>query len=261
MLRTTALAVFLTLALTAAAQANPSITVTSARVGSTAKLPAIVRHTLQLTAGATSEALTVSVSPAARITVSGATVGPPVPQTGPSIAACEGHWARFHRGYAEGPYPSDVTFTIPPGQTATLTADVRFVTAPWEDQTLDATWSIEPATGNDFDVVSTAPAYGGPLGVELNFQVERTGPLAYVVTGTAAPDVSSGHVELWAYAPKAKKARRVARVAVRDGEWSARFKPSKGGLWELYARYRTARKSFANDTSECGTIVPVTITG
>jgi hypothetical protein len=261
MLRTTALAVLLTLALTAAAQANPSITVTSARVGSTAKLPAAVRHTLQLTAGATSEALTVSVTPAAHITVSGVATSPPVAQTGPSVAACPGRWTRFHVGHPAGPYPTDVSFTIPPGQTATLTADVQFVTAPWPDETLDATWSIEPATGQDFDVVSNAPLYSGPLGVKLDFQVTRTAELAFVVTGTASPDVSSGRVELWAYAPKAKKAKRVARVALQDGEWSTRFTPTKGGLWELYARYRTARKSFANDSSECGTIVPVTIRG
>jgi hypothetical protein len=70
--------------------------------------------------------------------------------------------------------------------------------------------------------------------------------------------VDSGHVELWAFAPGAKKARRVARVAVHAATWAyTRFAPSRRGKWELYARYRSARKAFADDTSECGTIVSV----
>ena len=50
-------------------------------------------------------------------------------------------------------------------------------------------------------------------------------------------------------------------VAARSLNTFGRAIISATVLWELYARYRTARKSFANDTSECGTIVPVTITG
>jgi hypothetical protein len=256
MSRSLALAVLVLLALPAAAHANPSIVVSSARVGSTATLPAKVRHTLQLTAGATPESLTVSVSPAARIGLTGVPAPPPIPQTGPSVAACQGQWARFHNAYRTGPFPDDVTFTLAPGQTATLTADVQLVHAPWPDETLDATWSIEPGQGRAFDVVSNAPLYGGPLGVQLSFQATRAPDGHYVVSGTAAPDVDSGNVELWAFAPGAKKAHRVARVPVRGGEWAYnRFAPSRRGKWELYARYRATRKAFANDTSECGTFV------
>ncbi len=258
MRRLLALAVLAVLALPPAARANPSIVVSSARVGSTAKLPATVRHTLQLTAGATAERLTVSVSPAARIALTGVPAPPPIAQTGPSVAACQGQWARFHHAYRTGPIPDDVFFTLEPGQTATLTADVRLVHAPWEDETLDATWSIEPTQGRAFDVVSNAPLYGGPFGVRLDFQATRAPDGHYVVSGTAAPDVDSGHVELWAYAPGAKTARRVARVPVHDGVWAYnRFAPSRRGKWELYARYRTARKAFADDTTECGTLVSV----
>ena len=258
MTRLLALAALVVLASAPAARANPSIVVTSARVGSTAKLPATVRHTLQLTAGATAESVSVSVSPPARIGLTGVPAPPPGPQTGPSVATCQGQWARFHDAYRGGPIPDDVFFTIPAGQTATLTADIRLVRAPWANETLDATWSIEPAQGRAFDVVSNAPLYGGPLGVQLNFDVNRAPDGHYVVSGTAAPDVSSGHVELWAYAPGAKKARRVARVPVSAGTWAyTRFAPAQRGKWELYARYRTARKAFANDASECGTIVSV----
>jgi hypothetical protein len=43
-----------------------------------------------------------------------------------------------------------------------------------------------------------------------------------------------------------------------NGSWSYnRFRPARHGRWELYARYRTARKAFANDASECGTFVRV----
>ena len=134
----------------------------------------------------------------------------------------------------------------------------RHYGAPWADETLDATWSIEPAQGRPFDVVSNAPLYGGPLGVQLDFAVNRAPNGVYVVSGTAGTDVDSGHVELWAYAPGANRARRVARVAVHAATWAyTRFAPGRRGKWELYARYRSARKAFADDTSECGTIVSV----
>jgi hypothetical protein len=258
MSRPLALAVLAVLALPPAAHANPSIVISSARVGSTAKLPAKVRHTLQLTAGATAESVAVSVSPAARIVLTGVPEPPPIPQTGPSVATCPGRWQRFHNAFRGGPIPDDVSFTIPAGSTATLTADVELVRAPWADETLDATWSIEPAQGRAFDVISNAPLYGGPLGVELGVGVTRAAGGTYVVSGTAAPDVDSGRVEVWAYAPGAKKARRLARVPVRGGTWAySRFAPRQRGKWELYARYRSARKAFADDTSECGTIVSV----
>jgi hypothetical protein len=251
-------AVLVVLALPSAASANPSIVVSAARVGSTAKLPAKVRHTLQLTAGAAAESISVSVSPAARIVLTGVPTPPPGPQTGPSLATCPGRWTRFHDAYRGGPIPDDVFFTIPAGQTATLTADVELVRAPWADETLDATWSIEPAQGRPFDVVSDAPLYGGPLGVQLDFSVTRAPDGRYVVAGTAGTDVDSGRVELWAYAPGAKKARRVARVPVSAASWAYnRFAPTRRGKWELYARYRSAGKAFADDASECGTIVSV----
>jgi len=257
MARALAFVVLAALAAPAAAHANPSIVVSSARVGSTAKLPATVRHTLQLMAGATPETLTVSVDPAARIELTGVQP-PPRPQTGPAVRACQGRWQRFHEAYAIGPIPNDVFFTIPPGQTATLTADVQLTGAPWPDETLDATWFIEPATGRAFDVVSNAPLYSGPVGVRLAFQATSAPDGRYVVSGTAQPDVNSGQVEVWAFAPGAKKAERVARVPVRAGAWSYnRFTPTRRGTWQLYARYRTARKAFANDTTECASFVSV----
>jgi hypothetical protein len=79
-----------------------------------------------------------------------------------------------------------------------------------------------------------------------------------VVTGSTDPAVSSGRVELWGFPPRRSRAIRIARVRVHDGAWSySRFRPARHGRWELYARYRTARHAYANDTSDCGTFVRV----
>jgi hypothetical protein len=256
--RSLALAAVALLTLPAAALANPSITVSSSRVGSTGQLPAKVKHRLTLTAGLTAEQVQVDISPPSRITVTGASVLPPAPATGPSVATCQGRWQRFHQAYRAGSLLNEVTLSIGAGQTATLTADVELVRPPWAGETLDADWLIEPAVGRAFDVISNAPLYSGPLGVQLAFRVVRARDGSYVVAGTTAPAVSSGRVELWGYPPGRSHARRLARVRVRDGHWSYnRFRPARHGRWELYARYRTARHAYANDTSECGTFVRV----
>jgi hypothetical protein len=256
--RSLALAFAILLALPAAAGANPSISVSAARIGSTRHLPAKVQHTLKLTAGLAPEQVIVDVTPPSHIAVTGATVMRPVSGTGPSLASCPGRWTRFHMPYRTQNFPTEVTLGIAAGQTATLTTTVELVHAPWPDETLDATWSIEPALGRAFDVVSNAPLYGGPLGVQLAFGIVRALDGDYVVSGTAEPDVNSGHVELWAFPPGRDHARRIARLRVRNGAWSYnRFRPGRRGRWELYARYRTAGHTFAHDTSECGTSVRV----
>jgi hypothetical protein len=260
MVRCVALAVLATLALPAAARANPAISVSSERVGSTASLPAKVKHRLTLTAGATEEQVTVSVFPSAQLTVGGDTrsVQTPPGGAGPSIAICPGQWSNMRPHYATPPPVNSATLTLAPGATAFVEATIELVRAPWEDEGLDATWSIEPAQGNGFEVSSVAPQYSGPLGVELEFQAHRAPDGHYVVAGTAEPDVDSGRVELWAYAPKAKRATRIASVRPRIGEWSyTRFLPARKGRWELYARYRTAGRSYANDASPCGTFITV----
>jgi hypothetical protein len=256
--RSLALAVVVVLALPAVARANPSISVSASRLGSTRHLPAKVQHRLTLTAGLTPERVTVDVTPPSHISVTGAAVTRPTSGTGPSLASCPGRWTRFHMPYRTQNFPTEVTLSIAAGQTATLTTVVELVHAPWPDETLDATWSIEPALGRAFEVVSNAPLYGGPLGVQLAFRVVRAVDGDYVVSGTAEPDVNSGHVELWAFPPGRDHARRVARLRVRHGAWSYnRFRPTRRGRWELYARYRTAGHTFANDASECGTFARV----
>ena len=260
MTRSLALAILALLALPSAALANPSISVSSSRDGSTSRLPAKVKHRLTLTAGATAEAVTVSVSPSARLEVGGnpQTVTFPTSGTGPGVAACPGRWIRLHNAYRAGSLLDSVTLTLAPGATAFVEATVTLVRAPWADETLDASWLVEPAQGSPFDVISTAPRYRGPIGVQLAFGVARAPDGHYVVTGTTDPSVNSGRVELWAYPPRRNRAKRIARVRVREGSWSFNhFMPDRTGRWELYARYRAGGRTFANDTSECGTFVRV----
>ena len=254
------------LALPSAAFANPGIAVSSSRNGSTAKLPAKATHILKLTAGATPEELTVSVVPWSRITVTGAeSVERPPAGTGPQLAICSGLWSNMREPFDQAlPFQAEVSLTIAPGQTATLTAGVTLRKAPWPDESLDAVWSIEPAQGQAYDVTSVGPAYSGPSGVELKFRVIRAPDGHYVFAGTTNPsDLNSGRVEIWGFPPHRKgtkvRARRIARVPVRDGEWAfSSFAPDRRGEWEFYARYRTARRAFANDASApCGTTVRV----
>ncbi len=254
------LVILAALALPSAALANPAITVSSSRDGSTQSLPAKVKHRLTLTAGATSEQVTVTVSPSARVTVGGnpQSVQFPTSGVGPSLAICPSRWNRLHDAYGGFSLVDHVTLTLAPGATAFVEATVRLVRPPWADETLDARWFIEPAQGDPFDVFSIAPLYGGPLGVQLAFQVTRAPDGHYVIAGTTEPDVNSGRVELWAYPPKVKRASRIARVRVRNGEWSFNsFLPDRSGNWQIYARYRTGGKTYANDATECATFVRV----
>ena len=254
------------LALPSAALANPGISVSSARDGSTAKLPAKATHTLKLTAGATPEEVSVSVVPWSRITVTGAeSVERPPGGTGPQLAVCPGRWSNMRDPFDQAlPFQAEVSLTIAPGQTATLTAGVTLREAPWPDESLDAVWSIEPAQGRSFDVMSVGPAYSGPSGVELQFRVIRVPDGHYVFAGTTDPeDLNSGRVEIWGFPPARRSAKaraiRIARVPVRNGKWTfTRFAPDRRGEWEFYARYRTARRAYANDASApCGTTVRV----
>jgi len=261
MRRSVLLVILAALALPPAALANPAITVSSSRVGSTGSLPAKVKHRLTLTAGATTEELTVSVTPTARLVVGGDTlvVRPPESGVGPSVRTCAGRWSRLHDAYPTGGSLLDnVTLTLAPGATAFVETTVTLVRPPWPDETLDARWFIEPAQGDLFDVISTAPLYGGRLGVQLAFQVTRAPDGHYVIAGTTEPEVNSGRVALWAYPPGQRRAERIARVPVRNGSWSFnRFMPDRTGSWQIYARYRTGGRTYANDATECGTFVRV----
>ena len=148
--------------------------------------------------------------------------------------------------------------TIAAGQTAVLEAAVGLLRAPWPGEDLDLLWSLEPAGGTDVDVASPAPAYTGPSGVELDFRAKRRADGSRTIAGTAEPDVGTGRVELWGYAPGRTRATRVAVARVRDGKWTVkRFQPARTGRWELYARYKATSRQYRDDSSECGTRVSV----
>lgn len=244
------------------APANPTITVDSAlQPGSTSVLPLTARHVLTLTAGATPERLTVNVNPVVAMTVANATEVPETAATGPGVTTCAGRWNQIRRHTAfrfANPHEAEATFTIAAGQTATVTADVTLIRTPFDDDTLDAEWFIEPAQGRPFVVSSPAPgAYEGPLGVKLDFEVFRVAG-GYLVDGTAATDVERGRVELWGYPPRSNRAVRLARAQVRSGAWTVnRWRPARRGEWELFARYTGGGRTYADSASTCGLQVQV----
>jgi hypothetical protein len=174
------------------------------------------------------------------------------------VRACAGRWTRFHDAYGGLRSRFQTTVTIAAGQTAVLEATVGLLRAPWPGENLDLAWSLEPAGGMERDLNSPAPAYTGPSGVVLDFRARRRADGSRTITGTAEPDVTTGRVELWGYAPGRKRATRVAATRVRDGKWTVkRFAPARTGRWELYARYQASGSRFTDDTSECGTVVRI----
>jgi hypothetical protein len=241
-------------ALPAPALANPSFTLGQQAEGVPGNLPSKVTHQLSITAGATAE--TVRIQTLGTPTVTGATVNEATAVSVP-ISRCAGRWSRLHDALGETA-SSTTTITVAPGATARVETTRSFKRPPWASDTLDAIWTITPAQGMPFDLTSTAPFYRGALGVELAFGVVRVSAGVFAVTGTAGTDVNSGRVQLWGYAPHAKRATRLAVARVHGGAWSiAALRLPKTGLWELYARYRTATKAYADDASQCGTMVSV----
>src|SRR4051794_40040988 len=119
------------------ASANPAVGVTAERVGSTAKLPAKVKHRLTLTAGATAEQVTVDINPPTPLTVTGAqSVSPPPPSAGPSVSACPSRWSFMRDTYRTTTVTNLRTLTIAPGTTAVVEATVELVGAPFEGEGL-----------------------------------------------------------------------------------------------------------------------------
>ncbi len=241
-------------ALPASALANPSFTLQQSAEGVSGNLPSKVTHQLSITAGATAE--TVGIQTLGKPAISGATVDEQTAVSA-SVVRCAGRWTHLHR--ALGGLSSTATrITVAPGATALVQTTRSFKQPPWASDTLDATWAITPAQGMPFDLTSTAPDYRGALGVELDFSAVRVSSEVLAVTGTAGTDVNSGQVQLWGYAPGAKHATRLAVARVRGGAWRiAALRLPKAGVWELYARYRTATKAYADDASQCGTMVGV----
>jgi hypothetical protein len=247
-------AVALLCALPAPALANPSFTLQQSAEGVPGNLPSKVTHQLSIAAGATAEV--VRIQTLGRPAISGATIDEQTAASA-SVVRCAGRWARPHLALEE-PSSTNTTITVAAGATARVQTTRSFTRPPWASDTLDATWAITPAQGMPFDLSSTAPYYRGALGVELDFSVVRVSALVHAVTGAAGSGIDSGRVQLWGYAPGAKRATRLAVSRVRDGVWSiAGLRLPKAGVWELYARYRTATKAYADDASECGTLVRV----
>jgi hypothetical protein len=131
--------------------------------------------------------------------------------------------------------------------------------APSIDETLGADWTIDPAQGRAFDVISNARSTAGRSGSS-----PRSGSPARPPGTPSSParrSRTSSTRAAWRSGPshRAASVRRASpRVPVRNGLWSFnRFLPDRRGRWELYARYRTTRHAYANDASQCGTFVTV----
>jgi hypothetical protein len=247
-------AVALLCVLPASALANPSFTLQQSAEGVPGNLPSKVTHQLSISAGATAEIIRIETL--GKPAISGATIDEQKAVSA-SVVGCPGRWARPHLALEE-PISTSTTITVAAGTTALVQTTRSFARPPWASDTLDATWVITPAQGTPFDLTSAAPDYRGALGVELGFGAVPVSARVLAVTGTAGSGIDSGRVQLWGYAPGAKRATRLAGARVRDGAWSiAALRLPKAGVWELYARYRTASKAYADDASECGTLVRV----
>jgi hypothetical protein len=256
MSRRLALAAVLLFALPSSALANPSFSVSVAAEGIPGNLPSKVTHRLAITAGATAE--TVGISTLGSLAISGSTQAIDGPRAlAPPTSTCGTRWERPHNALGDRP-TTLVGLTIAPGATAFVETSTSFVRPPWASDSLSAIWSIDPAQGAAFDIVSDAPDYQGAYGVELGFSMTRVSARLYAVAGSTDTALNSGRVELWGYAPGSKRARRLASAPVRDGAWLIpRLRPSRTGRWEFYARFRSAGDRYANDASACGTAVRI----
>jgi hypothetical protein len=241
----------------AAAAADPTFSVSATPAGALSALPARVDHRLTLTAGATAETVTVSGPGALRVSgvTPGTAAGVPFEEF-----RCEGRWHHSQQAYGGAVGRSEVTFTIPPSTTAFVDTRVSFVRTPRPEDTLDAEFSLTPASGTEVDVRSLAPIYTGPRGVDLSFNLKRRSAIGYAVQGKVAP-ARTGRVTLWAYAPGRKRATAIAKTRVRAGKWSIKhLRLPRAGKWEFYARYKSAGTTFADDASPCGVLVGVSAT-
>ena len=253
--RSLALAALSFCSLPASALGNPSFAVDVAASGVPGNIPAKVTHRLTMTAAAAPETLTLATS--GRMTVSGANVAVGDLRAVSATFNCGTRWARPH-GARDLSTRFMVDLTLAPGATAVVETVTAYTAAPWASDTLDAVWDVEPAQGIPFSITSTAPDYQGGMGVRLDFTLVRRSAGAYAVAGTTYRDMSSGRVELWGYAPGVNRARRLASVRVRDGVWSVpNLRPSRTGRWEFYARYKSSGRTYADDVSECGTIMRI----
>jgi hypothetical protein len=238
------------LALPAAAGANPAVAVEVVSTTNLSKVPATVMHRLSLTAGATDEPVRISAAGNGMQLGGSVPATTPVASAGPSVAACPGRWDALRL-----PDTSSWTteLTIPAGTTATVTVPVRTDMPLRYDETLSTAFEVTPRDGRPYEVRSQAPSWTGPLVPEMTLFVLRGANRTTVLTGEAVGP-SSGLVEIWGFAPRTTKARRLKTVRVdEDGHWSwAGFRPRARGTWELYTRYRRTARSTRTGATECG---------
>jgi hypothetical protein len=173
------------------------------------------------------------------------------------LRVCEGTWQRFHT-----PRPGTGRYSyyvvLEPGGTAFADGTDLLTGAPWiGEEEMGLGFRILPEftdggtstlTGGPLTLTSDGPFYRGASGVEI--RLRTTGGR---IVGMTSPSVDSGRVILRARRAGASRSIPVATLPVRDGVFSTRWLAPRGGRWEVYAQYRTARpRSYADDASECG---------
>lgn len=250
------LAAPLALALAAPADAAPAISAAVLSTTNVSKVPAQVVHRLTLTAGAQDE--TVAIEALGRELAFGgsAVAAPGVAGTGPGAFQCPGTWSQPHEFRSEGPWTGQVR--VPAGTTATVDLTVVAEGPAYVDEDLDGTFRLSVNGGPAFAVTSIGPTWSGPIVPEMSLLVLRGANRTTVLTGQALGR-TSGRVEIWGVAPRARRARVLKTVAVGDnGRWSwAGWRPGTSGEWELYARYRRSATAPRTGATECGVLVPV----
>ena len=238
----------------APATATPTFALDHEAASSLTSLP--VRTVSRLTMGAGGQEERFRLRSQAPLTFSGDVRAGQASVVSPGVGACPGRWQRFHFARLElSTFTYDVT--IPAGGTGVATGTDVLNNAPWpgEDE-LGLAFEAQPEftgapstlTGDPLTVAAQGPRYLGPLGVQLRL---ATG--GGRIFGTTTPVVDIGRVVLRALPAGSSRSIPVARLRLRDGAFSVRWKAPRPGRYEIYAQYRTTSPSnYANDASECG---------
>lgn len=215
-----------------------------------------VDHRLTITAGATAEHFQLQVDGTRER-------GPGLTLVGGGAASsigCVGrrwHTARSESGGSYEVYRVD----LEPGQSTYLTTRTGLPGPPWPTDVLGFSAHVSAAEPGAVAPQTALVSGPGPLlrlprGVPIELSAGRGRAGRISVRGVATGLPAGERIRIRAFAPGATRARLVAVATVgRGGRFGAAFRARRGGVWDVYARYRSALPEFADDASPCS--VPV----
>ena len=152
---------------------------------------------------------------------------------------------------------------LEPGQSTYLTTRTGLPGPPWPTDELGFSARVSAAdpgapAPQTALVSSPGPLLRLPRGVPIELSATR-GPAGWIsVRGVATGLPAGERIRIKAFAPHATAARVVAMATVgRRGRFRAAFPARRGGIWDVYARYRSALPQFADDASPCSVPVPL----